>query len=595
MKTNFLKLTLFLTLLFLLNQVILTGCVLVKKPPPHAGIEEADTSPPSPDTGQHISDDSLIPKAFFKADARYYYYMEAQLHRKQGEMDKAVDYLRKAMECDPTSSFLQKEMANLYLRQNDRQNALNVVEGMMANEPDNVESLIVYGRLKQELKQVDHAREAYEKVIAIDPKQKDVYLLLGNLHFEAGDMENASRVYEQLIHHFPDAYAGYFFLGKIHVRRGNLAEAEKKFKKTLDLEFDLDEPWFELAKIYDIQQKKTRVIRVYESILENDPDNIRAMIALAYFYHKNGNLKKAEELFKDLGTRSRYDPEIIRKVVQFYIDQEKYDPAITILEGMLRSAPDHSDIHYAAGIAFDRLKEGKRAIEHFKAVDRDSKFYHNAAVHISFLYQEQGNIREAIRFLKEVIEKVPDNPEFMIYLGAFYEETEEFQEAEKVLQKGLEIDPDNGRLYFRLGVVYDKWGKKEVCIDAMKEAIRLDPQNANALNYLGYTYADLGRNLDEAEDLIIKALEYKPDDGYVTDSLGWVYFKKGMFDKAVEILEKAVNLVPDDPIILEHLGDAYLKTNNKEKAIEFYKRSLEKKEEKDKPTLEDKIRELTGE
>ena len=61
----------------------------------------------------------------------------------------------------------------------------------------------------------------------------------------------------------------------------------------------------------------------------------------------------------------------------------------------------------------------------------------------------------------------------------------------------------------------------------MQKVIALDPKHANALNYLGYTYADLGRNLDEAERLVKEALKYKPNDGYITDSLGWVYYKKG--------------------------------------------------------------------
>ena len=128
----------------------------------------------------------------------------------------------------------------------------------------------------------------------------------------------------------------------------------------------------------------------------------------------------------------------------------------------------------------------------------------------------------------------------------------------------------------------------------MKTVISLDAKNANALNYLGYTYAELGENLDEAEHLIKEALKQKPDDGYITDSLGWVYFKKGLLIKALKYLKKAVSLVPDDPIILEHLGDAYLKTSDKKKALQFYKRSLLKKE-KDRDDLEKKIQELSGE
>jgi Tfp pilus assembly protein PilF len=127
----------------------------------------------------------------------------------------------------------------------------------------------------------------------------------------------------------------------------------------------------------------------------------------------------------------------------------------------------------------------------------------------------------------------------------------------------------------------------------MKAVIRVDPKNANALNYLGYTYADLGQNLDEAERLIKTAMQYKPNDGYITDSLGWVYFKKGRFAEALEMLTKAIALVPEDPIILEHLGDIHVKMNDVIKAPQYYQRSLELRK-KDKSVIEQKIHELVN-
>jgi tetratricopeptide (TPR) repeat protein len=128
----------------------------------------------------------------------------------------------------------------------------------------------------------------------------------------------------------------------------------------------------------------------------------------------------------------------------------------------------------------------------------------------------------------------------------------------------------------------------------MRTVIRLDPKDANALNYLGYTYADLGKNLDEAERLVQEALKHKPEDGYIIDSLGWVYYKKGNYEKALEILEKAVSLVPDDPTILEHLGDAYIKLNDKKKALDIYKKSL-LNAQNGKEGLRKKIREICEE
>lgn len=115
----------------------------------------------------------------------------------------------------------------------------------------------------------------------------------------------------------------------------------------------------------------------------------------------------------------------------------------------------------------------------------------------------------------------------------------------------------------------------------MREVISLNPEHANALNYLGYTFADKGIHLDEALELVQKALKLKPDSGYITDSLGWVYYKKGEYVRAVTELEKAIELTPDDPIITEHLGDSYLKVNLLKKALKFYERALQLKPKED--------------
>jgi Tfp pilus assembly protein PilF len=122
----------------------------------------------------------------------------------------------------------------------------------------------------------------------------------------------------------------------------------------------------------------------------------------------------------------------------------------------------------------------------------------------------------------------------------------------------------------------------------MKSVLALDPKDANALNYIGYTYADLGRNLQEAERLVKSAMEYKPNDGYITDSLGWVYYKQGRYQEALTVLKQAVELVPDDPVILEHLGDTYLKLNQPDKALESYEKALQH-DHKEPQTIKDKI------
>ena len=532
-------------------------------------------------------DDELPVK---KTENRYYNYIEAHLNLKKNNLDKAIYHLNKTIEEDPENLYLQRELAILYLMQKDNLKALNIVKNIIDKNPGDIEALIMYGRIKQSLKQIDDAKEAYEKVIANDPAQEKIYLILGDIYMEEGDLGKALKIYKQLVNKYPEFYAGYFFIGKIYAEQGKIVDAEKEFLKTLDLEPDLEGAKFELIKLYKSLGEEQKTIEIYKEILKRNSNNIRAALELGLLYYKNGMIKDSDNLFNDLAAKSLSDSEVIREVAQIYLDKKKYNDAIIVIEGMLKSLPGSSDIHYAAGIAY-AINDKEIAIAHFKQVPTDSKFYQNAVIQIPFLYRELGKIREAINFLENLIKNVPDKPELMLYLASFYEENEEFYKAEKVLKKAIKIDPKNIEFHFRLGVVYDMWDKKEAAIESMKTVISLDPHNANALNYVGYIYAELGINLDEAESLIKEALKHSPDDGYITDSLGWVYYRKGRYKDALKLLKKAVDLAPDDPTILEHLGDVYLKTTNKKKALKFYERSLLKRE-KDKADIKKKIQDL---
>jgi tetratricopeptide (TPR) repeat protein len=148
------------------------------------------------------------------------------------------------------------------------------------------------------------------------------------------------------------------------------------------------------------------------------------------------------------------------------------------------------------------------------------------------------------------------------------------QKSLATLRKGLDQNKENTDLLFQLGALYDKLGDFEKMMAQMKEVLRLDPNNADALNYLGYSFADRGIQLEEALKLIQKAMTLKPNMGYITDSLGWVYFKLGDYEKARGELEKANQLTPDDPVITEHLADSYYQLRRIEKAIELYQKAL---------------------
>jgi tetratricopeptide (TPR) repeat protein len=531
------------------------------------------------------------PQAYYEPENQYYYFTAAEIQRKQGNLDKSIVLLQKAIEIDPESLYLQRELATVYLQNKEYAKAIAVLEELLQKNPNDVKALIIYGGIKQVHKENQAAIAAYEKILALDPKQERIYSLLGGLYMEAGDLPRAKDLFNRLVVNFPASYAGHYYLGRINAEQGNIKAAEKEYKIALELVPDRPEPRFELINLYKTQGKKEQILQLYQDILREDPNDIRAAVELGLYYHQLGMKKEAEKTLMKLGLRSQTEFEVVVTVIQLYIDPKLYDDALVVINGMLKGLPDSPDLNHLDGIAYYGVKNNEMAVAHFKKVTPQSRFFQDAVVHVAFIYQEQGKNEAAVRFLETAIQEEPDNPDFKYYIGTFYEDSGDYENAEKYIKQAIEIEPGNPRYYFRLGVVLDKRNQKEASMEAMRKVISLDPKHANALNYLGYTYADLGRNLDEAERLVKEALKFKPNDGYITDSLGWVYYKKGEFDKALIYLKKAIELVPDDPIMLEHVGDAYLKLNDRESALKYYKKSLKVKE-KDKEPLEEKIQQL---
>jgi tetratricopeptide (TPR) repeat protein len=109
---------------------------------------------------------------------------------------------------------------------------------------------------------------------------------------------------------------------------------------------------------------------------------------------------------------------------------------------------------------------------------------------------------------------------------------------------------------------------------AVRDVLRREPDHPTALNFLGYLWADHDRNLDEAVELIVRALAQDPDNGAYLDSLGWAYYRLGRLGEARVQLERAARLTGGDPVVLEHLGDVYKDLALKDLAREQYRLSL---------------------
>ena len=176
--------------------------------------------------------------------------------------------------------------------------------------------------------------------------------------------------------------------------------------------------------------------------------------------------------------------------------------------------------------------------------------------------------------MNRAVSREPDNPTYYDLLASLYEAKNEKKKAIAVLEKAAVKFENNERILYYLGSLYDKVGEEKKSAAQMEKILKLNPLNANALNYLGYSYVVKKQNMEKALGLIKKAVQIKPKDGYIRDSLGWWYYQSGDFSKALENLSTAIELQPDEAIIYEHLGDTYLKLKESAKARDAYSKAL---------------------
>jgi Flp pilus assembly protein TadD len=187
---------------------------------------------------------------------------------------------------------------------------------------------------------------------------------------------------------------------------------------------------------------------------------------------------------------------------------------------------------------------------------------------------------EAITKLKDLSAEAPTRAGAEMQLGdllrakkRFTEAVEAYDEAIRRLQAaGL---PERWSLYYSRGIALERSGQWKESETDLLHALELKPDQPLVLNYLGYSWIDRGENLERGLKMIEKAVELRPEDGYIVDSLGWAHYRLGDYPSAVQYLEKAIELVPEDPTINDHLGDAYWQSGRPNEARFQWRRALQ--------------------
>lgn len=290
------------------------------------------------------------------------------------------------------------------------------------------------------------------------------------------------------------------------------------------------------------------------------------------------------------------------------VGEKRYEDARREFVAILKEHPDNPDVIYAVAVLSLQLNDAGLAEGHLKrlvemgyteadsarlylgqiaeekqrwddalqwyAQVRSGEQYLAAQMRMAGILARTGRLEEARRQLQGTRAGNPrERTQLVLGEAQLMREAGRPAEAFHVLENGLVIQPNQPELLYEAALMAEKIGRVEVLERYLRLLIQLNPGHAHAHNALGYSLADRGERLDEAQQLIERALQLQPDDPFILDSKGWLLYRRGDTAGAVAVLKKAYGLRPD-PEIAAHLGEVLWVTGERDEASRTWTEAL---------------------
>ncbi len=240
--------------------------------------------------------------------------------------------------------------------------------------------------------------------------------------------------------------------------------------------------------------------------------------------------------------------------------------------------PDHRDSILLTAQLLENMGRYELATSAYDRIPRDDPAFHSAELGRAESLRLSGKVDAAIEVLQQLSKSHAEQSAVHVALGDVFRRLSRYDEASEAYDRALALyetaEMAQWSLYYMRGITHERMDRWDLAEADFRTALELNPDQPQVLNYLGYSLVEMRVKLDEALDMIERAVEARPNDGYITDSLGWVLYRLGRFDEAVGHMERAAELTPVDPIVNDHLGDVYWAVGRRREAEFQWNRAM---------------------
>lgn len=488
-------------------------------------------------------------------DASYGAYLSGRMAGALNDMDAAAAFYKDALAKDPDNPTLLERTFSTSLANGRYEDALAIAE-RMAERNDTSSSLAPLLLILEDIRagRYDSARERADSMPSggfntlIGPLTR-AWILAGQERWEEAIAALGPLADTSSFTAFQD-----FHTALILAMAGHDDRADKMFQDTVSAPGGVSvRAILAYGRFLVRHDRAEEALSIYNEYLKTFPNN--PLMHAAREAARNGDAAPV------VASPAAGLAEVFYDTAQALNRRGTRGPAIMYARLALFLKPDFAESYQLLGNLLEASGRDQAAAEAFSQISEDSPLYWRARHNYATLTYRLGRIDEAVQRLNDMRAERPGDLSVVTTLADLYRHQERYAEAQELYEYILSKIDDYGEkhwtLFYARAVTYAETGPwKKAEADFLK-ALELSPEEPLVLNYLGYSWIDRGENLEEALKLIRKAVELKPNDGNIVDSLGWALYKLGRYEEAVQELERAVLLRPENPEINEHLGDAY--------------------------------------
>jgi len=528
-----------------------------------------------------------------------YYFLLGQLYSGEGRVDEALLALERARTLDESSSAIHLALAQEYLKAGRTKEGVALVRRAIELDPKSREARLTLANLHTIAKKSSEALAVYRELLQENPDDEEVFLYVVLAEIEAKQLGSARSKLQAYIKRHPDSALGYFYLGRLEQERGDLPAAVIAFRRAIDERSGFVQAGTYLGYVLEQLSRKDEALDTYSWLAEQTDSPA--------FHQRRGQLllekHQYEPALRAFQNYERLDPADLNNKVKIgllMVELKQLEPAVTKFQEILKGNSDSDNVRYYLGAVLEELGRTDQALDEYRKIPEASRLYPEALRRqVTSLTSSQKN-DEAWGVLKRALAATgkDQGPTENLFETAvlFLSNNQRNSEAWDLLKQAQAKFPDSESLLYLRGSLLEKESKFDEAVLVMRELLKRNPDHAGALNFVGYLWADRGENLAEAEKYVRRALKLRPNDPFITDSLGWVLFRRGKLGEAEKALVAAHQSAPKESVIAEHLGDVLVKLGRVEEAKHYYELALKLGPEKDseRQGLEAKLHTLKG-